>query len=98
MCVEIAGSVIANGSANSLTVASPSASRTRIARRGVLARAAKVSPRRSSSIATVIDRTPHFPYQLINQFGNYRSDGGRVKRHETPACSAMLGGGDRLPR
>ena len=43
MCFEIAGSVIANGSASSLTVAAPSASRARIARRVELASAAKVS-------------------------------------------------------
>ena len=33
MCLEIAGSVIANGSASSLTLASPLASRAKIARR-----------------------------------------------------------------
>src|SRR5207249_10645898 len=56
MCFEIAGSVISNGSASSLTVASPSARRARIARRVELARAAKVSLGRSSSIAIVTAR------------------------------------------
>ena len=50
MCFETAGSVSANGSANSLTLASPSASRARIARRVEFASAAKVSLSRSSSI------------------------------------------------
>src|SRR5437016_5012563 len=53
MCFEMAGSVISNGSASSLTVAAPSARRARIARRVELASAAKVSLSRSSSIAVV---------------------------------------------
>ena len=49
-CLETAGRVRLNGSASSLTVASPSASRTKIARRVVLASAAKVASSRSSSM------------------------------------------------
>ena len=47
-CLMIAGWVIANGSANSATVASPPASRARIARRAGWARAANVASRRSA--------------------------------------------------
>ena len=47
-CLEIAGRLIANGSASSLTEASPSVSRARIARRVGSARAAKVALRRSA--------------------------------------------------
>ena len=54
MCLEIAGSVISNGSASSLTVAAPSARRARIARRVELASAAKVSLSRSSSTIVAI--------------------------------------------
>ncbi len=50
----MAGSDMSKGSASSLTLASPSASRARIARRVALARAANVSLRRSSSIDIVI--------------------------------------------
>ena len=54
MCLEIAGSVNANGSASSLTLASPCARRARIARRVVFASAAKVSLSRSSSTTSAI--------------------------------------------
>src|SRR5262245_27027880 len=66
MCFEMAGSVRSNGSASSLTVASPRASRARIARRVELANTAKVSLSRSSSIASVIGRL-YFPPWLINR-------------------------------
>jgi hypothetical protein len=54
MCLEMAGSVRSNGSASSLTFASPSASRAKIARRVELASAAKVPLSRSSSVMSVM--------------------------------------------
>jgi hypothetical protein len=42
MCLEMAGKLMLNGSASSLTVASPSAKRANIARRVGFANAAKV--------------------------------------------------------
>jgi hypothetical protein len=62
MCFEIAGSVIANGSASSFTVAAPSASRANIARRVEFASAAKVSVSRRSSIAAFV--TPRRTFQI----------------------------------
>ena len=50
-CREIAGRLMENGSASSVTVASPSASRARIARRVGSASAAKIMLSRSTAIA-----------------------------------------------
>src|SRR5687768_11728295 len=52
-CFEMAGWLISNGLASSVTVASPVASRARIARRVGSARAAKVRSRRSEACITV---------------------------------------------
>ena len=56
---------MANGSASSFTVASPSARRARMARRVAFASAAKVSLSRSPPIAVVMACT-YFPSWLIN--------------------------------
>ena len=61
MCFEMAGSVSSNGSARSLTVASPSARRARIARRVGLASAAKVSLEPVLVDAEAHDATSYFP-------------------------------------
>src|SRR5690606_30817361 len=52
-CLEMAGWLISNGSASSVTVASPSASRARSARRVGSARAAKVRSSRSGVFITI---------------------------------------------
>jgi len=52
--LEIAGWLIANGAASSLTEASPAASRARIARRVGSARAAKVASRIRSAAALAL--------------------------------------------
>jgi hypothetical protein len=54
MCLEIAGSVISNGSASSFTVAALVTRWARIARRVELAKAAKVSLSRSSMVVVGI--------------------------------------------
>src|SRR5690606_30179435 len=52
-CLEMAGWLISNGSASSVTVADPVASRARMARRVGSARAAKVRSRRSEACITL---------------------------------------------
>jgi hypothetical protein len=56
MCLEMAGKLILNGSASSLTVASPSAKRAKIARRVEFASAAKVWLSLSSSLLMIMGR------------------------------------------
>src|ERR1700736_3829461 len=86
MCFEIAGSVISNGSASSLTVASPSARRARIARRVELASAAKVSLSRSSS-SIIVMVAPYLPEWIIKQSGKYTPLPLAVNRDEGPKSS-----------
>src|SRR5439155_14849139 len=71
-CLETAWTLIGNGCASSFTVASPSASRSRIARRVGSARAAKVAL--SSSAAT------SSPSRLNNLLVEYGS--GATRREE----------------
>src|SRR5688572_21431773 len=86
-CLEMAGWLISNGSASSVTVASPVASRARMARRVGSARAAKVRSRRSEACITV-----HFHNVLViykgktgqsRLLGHYSRDAARRSLHLT---------------
>jgi hypothetical protein len=72
MCLEMAGKLKSNGSASSLTVASPSANRAKIARRVEFAKAAKVWLSLSSSLLLTMI-LPYLTKRLINRLVKYNT-------------------------